>query len=333
MGMIFKRCLSSLPLLFLLSVLAFSIIKCIPGDPVDVLLGNAQRDISPAQLASMRSELGLDQPLWKQYSSWLGAVVTRGEFGRSYQDGRPALSVIVERLPATLILVGTALFVSFTLGTFWGMAMAFLKEGKLGSALDSLLVSCGLILYCAPGFWVGFLAIALAFRFGAVLHLPLLSVHPPGRSIEPMFVGAYVLLPALVLASRRTAKIALFVRAATLEEMSKEYAVFARSKGLSRMAVLTRHALKNSLLPLISLMGLSLPALLGGSVLVETVFAWPGMGRLAVEATFGRNYPVILALVLIYGTLVILANLIADLLQMAVDPRQLSLETNTNGRV
>lgn len=326
LGVILRRCLGSLPLLLLLSIVSFAVIKAIPGDPVDILLGQAEKDVSPAQVQAMRNELGLNQPMAKQYLSWLKGVITKGEFGRSYRDERPALTVIQERLPATLLLVGSALVVSFTFGILWGLLMVFLRLGNVSSALDALLVSVAVIFYSAPSFWVGFIALAIVSKWEPSLGIPVLGLHEPGLVAGWETMLRHAFLPALVLASRRTAKVALFVRASTLEELNKGYVTTARSKGLSSLAVLTRHVIRNSLLPVVSLVGLSLPALLGGSVMVESVFAWPGMGRLAVDATFGRNYPILLALIMIYGTLVIVSNLVADVVQLYLDPRALDQE-------
>ena len=332
LGMVLKRCLGSLPLLFLLSLVSFCIIKVLPGDPVEIMLGTAEKDVPPEQVAIMRKELGLDQPPVKQYAAWATGVVTRAEFGRSYRDGRPAINVIKERLPATLVLVGTALTISFTIGIVWGLFMAWLRLTK-AAQLDSFLIGLALLFYSAPSFWVGFLAIALVASYGPLSGVPVLGLHNPGEVGTLVALFEHAFLPALVLASRRTAKVALFVRASTIEEMGKGYVTTARGKGLSNAAVIIRHVMKNSFLPVASLIGLSLPALLGGSVLVESVFAWPGMGRLAVDATFGRNYPVLLALIMIYGTLVIASNLIADIVQLYLDPRARDFELNSQSRL
>lgn len=320
--------MGALPLLLVLSVVSFAIIKSLPGDPVDVLLGSAQKDVTPAELNSLRRDLGLYCPLLQQYGAWLSGVLLRHELGRSYRDGRPVADLIAERLPATLSLVATSIILAFTFGITSGLGMAFLNESKLGGYFETALVTMSLLLYSAPSFWLGFLAIAVLTETPCFSGLPVLGLHAPGaQSAMPSF--AYLLLPSLVLACRRAAKVALFVRTTTLEEMTKDYILVARSKGLSRAGVIVRHAAKNSLLPVVSLVGLSLPALLGGSVLIETVFGWPGMGRLAVDATFGRNYPVLLALIMIYGALVIVSNLAADLMQIALDPR--GSETATSG--
>ena len=331
LGVIWRRCLGSLPLILLLSIVAFSVIKALPGDPVDILLGSAEKDVSAQQIKAMREELGLTQPPAKQYLAWLKGIVTKGEFGRSYRDERPAITVIEERLPATLLLVGSALTISFTVGIFWGLLMVWLRTGVNAAGLDGFMVATALVFYSAPSFWVGFIAIAIVTSFPPLQSIPVLGLHEPGQPGGLFTLLQHAFLPALVLSSRRTAKVALFVRASTLEEMTRGYVTAARSKGLSGLAVLTRHVIRNSLLPVITLAGLSLPALLGGSVLVESVFAWPGMGRLAVDATFGRNYPVLLALIMIYGSLVIVSNLIADIVQLFLDPRARDDELNKSG--
>jgi peptide/nickel transport system permease protein len=317
--------------LFVLSLLSFAIIKSLPGDPVDILLGSAQKDISPAAVSQMRQELGLDKPPAQQYAAWLQGVLFRHELGRSYRDGRPVSDVIAERLPATLSLVGVSLIFAFTFGITSGLAMAALNATKVGSTIESVLVTSALILYSAPSFWLGFMALAVVMQSPCLSFIPILGLHEPGGSgLYPAL--PYLLLPAAVLSCRRTAKVALFVRTSTLEELTKDYVTVARSKGLSNLQVICRHVAKNSLLPAISLAGLSLPALLGGSVLVETVFGWPGMGRLAVDATFGRNYPVLLALIMIYGALVVASNMIADIAQYALDPRMRQFEPASSGR-
>ena len=317
---IIRRCLGTIPLLFVLSVVSFAIIKSLPGDPVDILLGTAQRDISPAQVSEMRRELGLDKPPAQQYASWIAGVLCRAQLGRSYRDGRPVAEVIAERLPATMSLVATSLIFAFTFGITSGLLMAAINSTKFGPLLENFMITTALVFYSAPGFWLGFLVIALITQCPGLSWLPVLGLHAPGvDSVFPTW--RYLILPALVLSCRRTAKVALFVRASTLEELAKDYVIIARSKGLSKPGVIVRHVAKNSLLPAVSLAGLSLPALLGGSVLIENVFGWPGMGRLAVDATFGRNYPVLLALIMIYGALVVVANMISDLVQMAMDPR------------
>ncbi len=331
-NIIYKRILAAVPLLLILSLVAFSIIKSLPGDPLDVMLGTAQRDVSPEQIATMRADLGLDKSFAEQYLRWLWHVFARADFGRSYKDGRPVAEVIGERLPATLALVLTSLFISFIIGTIWGLSMVWVRHRSSRNILENLLFSFSIILYSSPNFWVGLLIIAALANSRQFAGLSLLGMHDPGEPCTLASTVRHIIIPAIVLSTRRTAKVALFVRASTLDELNREYVLTARSKGLSRASVLLRHVARNSLLPVASLVGLSLPALLGGSVLIETVFAWPGMGRLAVESTFARNYSVMLALIMLYGLLVIVSSLIADIVQAWLDPRLSNTADDTPGK-
>jgi len=324
--LLLRRCLQAVPLLVFLSIVTFAAVLSLPGDPVDVLVGNAQKDMEPAEIQLLRQEFGLDRSPVEQYLLWVSNGVLKGNLGRSYKDGRPVVTIILERLPSTIRLVATALVLAFGIGMFWGLSMVLLKQSPVGKWLEAALFVVALIMYSAPGFWIGFVALTMAGRMSILGDVPLLAVHAAGTPLaNPAAILSafwYVLLPATVLSLRRMAKVALFVRTATLNELGQEYVTTALGKGLSRVRVLTKHVLRNSLAPIINLAGLSLPSLLGGSVLIETVFAWPGMGRLAVESTFGRDYPMILALVLMYGTLVIFSNLAADMLELINDPRR-----------
>ncbi|HEY9755662.1 MAG TPA: ABC transporter permease [Oculatellaceae cyanobacterium] len=320
-NIIYKRTLAAVPLLLILSLVAFGVIKSLPGDPIDVMLGTAQRDVAPERIAELRSELGLDKPVAEQYLRWLWHVTTKADFGRSYKDGRPVTEVIGERLPATLDLVVTSLVISFVFGTAWGLLMVWSRNKSAKNFVEGALFCTAIVLYSSPNFWVGLLIIAALASYPALAGFSLLGLHDPGTTATFASTARHIIIPAIVLSTRRTAKIALFVRASTLDELGREYVLTARSKGLKRSAVLLKHVARNSLIPVASLVGLSLPALLGGSVLIETVFAWPGMGRLAVESTFARNYSVMLALIVLYGVMVIVSSLIADLIQIWLDPR------------
>jgi len=308
--------MGAVPILLLLTILEFGLLRILPGDPVEVLLGSSEKDLSQQELSVVRHDLGLDRSLPEQYVAWLKEVA-KGNLGRSYRDGRPVSILIAERLPATVALVGSALIISVVLGVFWGTAMTWLGSSRRVRWLDQLSASSALILYCIPSFWLAFLLIALVGTTNWPA-IQLLGLHPPGQ--RGIWLASLI-LPASILASRRSAKLALLVRTSMLEEMDKEYVRTALAKGLSRAAILVRHVAKNSVGPIIAFLGLSVPALIGGSVLVEIVFGWPGMGRLAVDATFGRNYPVLLGLTLVYGAMVIASNLVADIIHRLVDPR------------
>lgn len=324
--MIAKRLLSAIPLLLILSLFCFAIVRAIPGDPVDVLLGNSQKDIPAQELANLRKEFGLDKPWPNQYLVWLGGFVGRGELGRSYRDGQPVLTVIGQPIVPTITLTGTALIFAFAGGIALGLTVSFLSTLKfqLPSQIMSIAI---LIIYSTPSFYLALIAL---FVFTQWSHLaPVLAFNNPGIANTPMQFLNHVWLPASVLAARRGAKVALFIKTSITEELSKQYVIYALSKGLSYRQVIVRHVFKNSLMPVVSLLGLSLPALLGGSVLVETIFAWPGLGRLVVEATFGRNYPILVTLTVIYGCLVVLANLLADITAEAIDPRLKTTEATS----
>jgi len=302
--------------LLLLSLSIFFLLRAIPGDPIDVFLGGAEKELSFHDKETLRHELGLDKSLPEQYLYWL-AEIAHGKLGSSYRDGRPVAKLIGERLPATLALVGFALCLILILGLIWGLCLVTLSWINRFTLLNSILLASAYAIGATPSFYLGFVLIVLVSH-SSLKSLPLLALHAAGLNGINL---ASLLLPGFVLASRRAAKLALFLNASMLVELSKDYVLTAKLKGLSKTNVLIKHVGKNSLGPIVSLLALSLPALFGGSILFEIVFAWPGMGRLAVDATFARNYPILLSLTMIYGTLVILANLAADALQLMLDPR------------
>lgn len=332
--MILKRVLAAIPTLFLVTLLSFTLMRSLPGDAVEVMLGSAQKELPAEDLQLLRKEFGLNQSPIRQYIHWLGgwfhdekskSSVGANALGRSYRDGRPVKEVILERVPCTLALVGLSLFIAFTVGLALGAVLAFLglscrrSNSKLAEQSENLLTAALLAIYSAPNFWLACLMLA-AIEAG-VVNLSVLGWHAPGLAVTPVGLITHLAAPALILSTRRTAKVALFIRSLALEEFGREYVVTALAKGLSLQAVIRRHILKNCLIPVVSLLGLSLPALIGGSVLIETIFCVPGLGRLSVEATFGRNYPVLLGLITLYGCTVIACNLLADILTNLVDPK------------
>jgi peptide/nickel transport system permease protein len=333
-------------MLFLLSLVSFFLIRSLPGDPVDVMLGSAQKEIPPQQLTFLRREFGLDKSPASQYWLWLkgwfysGQTNRQGEgkssdiaaqnaLGLSYRDGRPVKTVILERLPATLTLVSIALVISFSLGTASGAGLACLslvseQDSKLSAwaaRAEGVAVTMTLAVYSAPNFWMAFMAIAVIAHSTSLAAVPILGLHAPGVAATPLGMLAYLILPGVLLSARRSAKIALFIRSLALDELGREYVLSARAKGLSLAQVIVRHVLRNCLLPIVNLAGLSLPGLISGSVLIETVFCLPGMGRLMFESTLGRNYPVLMGLFMLYGAVVVVSNLLADIASISLDPR------------
>jgi peptide/nickel transport system permease protein len=362
LSLIVRRVLSAIPMLFLLSLVSFLLIRSLPGDPIDVMLGSAQKEIPASQLTLLRREYGLDKSPSSQYWLWLkgwfyqgggastraasgaagfqqsydlaasgesGDIAAQDALGLSYRDGRPVKSVIIERLPTTLALVGLALIISFTLGTALGAGLACLglvsERDSAWSAWaarsEAFAVTMTLAVYSAPNFWMAFMAIAAIASSPLLSAIPILGLHAPGQAATPLAMLAHLVLPGLLLAARRTAKIALFIRSLAIDELGREYVLSALAKGLSLGQVILRHVLRNCLLPIVNLAGLSLPGLISGSVLIETVFCLPGMGRLMFEATLGRNYPVLMGLFMLYGAVVVASNLLADIASIALDPR------------
>lgn len=305
----------------MLSVVSFTLIHSLPGDPLEAMIGGSARDVDPQELAEIRAEFGLDQPLVTQYLIWLKGWTGQGELGRSYQDNRKVLEVIWERIPATLTLIGMALVISFAVGLAWGLFMVWIRFKFRSTTLESPFVVTALVFYSIPAFFVGLLAIYAVTVVPGFRAIPLFGPIGFDENLGPTSLFKFAILPALVLSLGRSAKVALFVRSLATDEISKPYVMLALAKGLAYHQVILRHVVRNCLIPVINLLALSLPALIGGSVLIETIFAWPGMGRLAVDATFGRNYPVMTTLVMFYGAMVVLSNLLADIGQSFVDPR------------
>ena len=296
--------------------LVFFAIHLAPGTP---FLPSGDRPLDPAVEAGLRARFGLDRPLGAQYVSYLGELA-RGDLGESFSQQRPVGEALAQALPNTLALAGSALAIDFVLGTLLGVLMA----ARAGRRSDRWLGAVTLVVYALPTFWLGLL---LLLAFGQWLHW-----LPVGGVTDPVLYGAlgfggrmadrlrHLLLPALSLGLVGAAGTARFQRAAMLDALGQGFVRTARAGGLSERRVLG-HALRNALLPSITLLGLALPFLLTGSVVVETVFAWPGMGKLAADAIASRDYPVVLAATLVAAVLVVSGSLLADLLYAAADPR------------
>ena len=310
-GAVVGRLIRATPLLILLSLISFAILHLAPGDPAALLYG---LDATPQDLAQIRTHWGLDRPLASQYLNWL-AHVARGDLGRSLVDGRPVATILGERLAATLTLAFAALALGMTLGVTLGLLAATHAE----SALDRVLTFAATLFYSLPPFWLGLLFILI---FAVWLRwLPSGGRASPSGPASIADLLAHLALPTLVLALHVLAHFLRYTRAALLDELQQGYVRTARAKGLGERAVLLQHALRNAALPLITLAGLSLPQLLSGSAVVETVFAWPGLGRLLVEAAFQRNYSVLMGDILLVGALVVLGSLAADVCYVLADPR------------
>lgn len=281
--------------------LVFLLIHLVPGDPVEAMLGESAR---PADRSALREALGLDRPLGEQYLNYLGGLV-RLDLGQSFQFQRPVADLLAERIPPTLELAGAALALALALAVPLGV----LAARNRGGVLDSGAMGLSLLGISIPNFWLGPLLIL-------VFSLWLGWTPVSGRDGLVSLV-----LPAITLGTGLAAVLARMVRSSVLEVLGEDYVRTARAKGLSEGAVMWRHALRNAWLPVLTLVGLQLGGLLGGAVITETVFAWPGVGSLLVEAIQNRDYPVVQACVLLISLAYVLVNTVTDLVYALVDPR------------
>ena len=307
---VLKRLLISVPVLLLVSVMVFSLIHLIPGDPIDYLF--ADETLTPEIRAQYQRDLGLDQPLLVQYGSWLGRVL-RGDLGMSLQMGRPILNLIGERVPATLLLALAATLVAVVIAIPAGIIAAI----KRHTSYDYLFMSSALFGISIPHFWLGILLILF---FSVFLDLLPSSGYRPLWS-DPMGSLEHLLLPSITLGTSMAAIVARMTRSEMLEEIGKEYVRTARAKGMPERRVIFRHILKNALVPTLTILGIQFGRLMGGMVVVEYVFAWPGLGSLVVDAVYSRDYPMVQALVLTFAMIAVTINMGVDILYRYVNPR------------
>jgi peptide/nickel transport system permease protein len=312
------RVLQGITIVFLVATLTFLLIHLAPGDPVTALSETRRR--TPEVEQQLRRNLGLDRPLVEQYVRYILGVA-RGDLGMSFAERRPVWSAIRERIPATMGLALAALAIDFALG----ISIGALQGARAKSRTDDALSLVTLTLFSVPVFWLG-LMLLLVFA----QHLGWFPVNgAKDAALYPyLSLGGklwdrarHLVLPALTLGLVGAATTARYQRAAMLEVMRHDFMRTARSKGLTERVVLVRHALRNALLPTITLFGLSLPVLLSGAVLVESVFGWPGLGKFAADAIAARDYPVVTGAAIAAATMVVVGNLLADVLYRVVDPR------------
>ena len=311
------RILQLLIVVFLVTAISFFLIRLAPGDPFSFI---GDYTISDAVRDRLRAQFGYDRPLIEQFVLFLGNVA-RGRLGYSHSMHRDVGSVIASAVPRTLLLMGAALFTSFAIG----IAVGALQAVRRGSWLDRSASGLLLLFYSIPDFWLALMAL-LAFAYW-------LPIFPAGGMVDQVMhdylsfggrvrdVIAHLILPSCTLALLGAAGIARFQRAALLDVLPQDYVRTARAKGLAERRVILKHALRNALLPVITLLGLSLPALVGGTFFVEKVFSWPGMGYIAANAIASRDYDLVTGTVIVGGIMVALGSLLADLLYAAADPR------------
>jgi len=312
------RLLQAVMTLVLVAIILFFLMRLAPGDPLSQL--SADQQMSAVEIERLRQQYGLDQPLLRQFVAWARAV-TRGDLGVSIQHGRPVTSLIAEGLPATLLLGGVVLLVNFTLGPWLGSVQAV----RRGTAADRWLAAASLAGYAMPSFWLGLVLVGLvAVRWHLLpaggLQNPLLPAHAPAWA-RGLDIAAHLVLPALTLVVVSIASTMRYQRRALLEVLPLPYIVAARARGLAEPLVLRRHAWRNALFPVLTLAGLWLPILATGSVFVEAVFAWPGLGSLAAGAVGARDYPLLMGTTLLVSALVVLGGFLTDVAYAMLDPR------------
>ena len=308
---ILRRLVLMIPVAFLVTIGVFALARISPADPVLVFAGE---DRDPARLAEIRTDLGLDQPLPLQYVAWLGHAV-QGDLGRSFQNKQKVSEAIIERLPATFELGAAALLISIT----FALVIGILSAVKRNSVVDLLSTSITLLGVSFPSFFLG---IVLILLFAYVIPGHLL---PPG-GYTPLTTDfgqniRYLVLPAVTLATASLALNLRQVRSSLLDVFGLEYMRTARAKGLREGTVITRHALKNALIPVVTLIGIQIGAIIEGAVITETIFFWPGIGRLAVQAIPSNDYPVVQGVVLVSAFSFMLSTLLVDVLYAWIDPR------------
>ncbi len=307
-----RRLAQVLLTLVILATVTFAAVRAAPGGPAQVLLGPDR--YTPQLEAQLNRQLGLDRPLPEQLLHWAGSLA-RGELGYSYFHRRPAGAVVAERLPNTLLLGGLAFLASLAGGVGLGVAAAV----RRGTWTDRLVSSAAVAVVATPSFWLGILLVVV---FAAWLRvLPSAGMAPVGQENDVVARGRHLLLPLLTMALPHGASLALYTRAAMLDALAADYTRTARAKGVGERGVAWGHALRNAASPIATVAGLNLPHIVEGSVVVESVFAWPGLGRLTVTSVGQRDYPVLLVVTLLVGLAVVLANLLTDLLYHALDPR------------
>jgi peptide/nickel transport system permease protein len=307
-----KRAISLIPVLLGMTFTVFFVMRLIPGDVVQVMLAEAEAYADPEVVEALRRSFGLDQPLLVQFWDWFTALL-HGDLGTSFRTGQPVVTEIAQRMPATLQLAAAALFVSLLISIPAGIITAVRRNGPV----DSLARLISLIGLSMPNFWIGILLISV---FSVTL-----GVLPAGGYVAPSedLVAhlRYLVMPAITLGTALAAVTMRMTRSSLIETLGEDYVRTARAKGLRERKVIGGHALRNALIPVVTIVGIQIANLLGGSVVVETVFSWPGIGSSIVRAIFQRDYPLVQGATLFLSLFFVLCNFLVDLAYVYLDPR------------
>jgi peptide/nickel transport system permease protein len=312
-----SRLAKSIAMILIIAAFSFVLVRSAPGDPAQVLAGQTG-NADALMLAQVRQEYGLDKPYYVQLALHLRKVVSL-DLGQSYRQQMPVSALIMERLPATLLLTGVA----FAAALIAGVALGTLAALRAGKVSDTILTVLSLLLYAMPVFWLGLmLVLVFSLKLG---WLPAFGYQTIGAEFSMLAhigdVLAHLALPALSLSAVYVAIYTRLMRASVIDVMDQDFIKTAKAKGLRARVVVARHILRNAIIPVVTVAGMQAGSLIGGAVVVETVFAWPGLGRLTYDALLQRDYPVLLGLFLVMSVLVIALNIATDILYRLVDPR------------
>lgn len=326
-----ERLLQLIPVLLGVALVAFLMMSLTPGDPVEIMIGNDDF-ITPEQIAVMRRDLGLDLPLHKRFIQFTGNAV-QGDFGISFFHRRPVAEVLLERLPATIELALAALFIALLISIPCGMLAAI----KRGSIFDRIATTISVAGVAVPNFWLGimlimFFSVQLGWlpvsgQTSYMVNIPrvtgfmLIDSMLWGRPDVFWDVLKHLALPAITLGTSLSAMLMRVTRTSMIETLQQDYVSFAVAKGLSPRRVLIRHALRNALIPVVTVIAINFGSLLSGSIITETIFSWPGVGRLLIDGVSARNYPLVQSAILMFAVFYIIANFIADILYVVLNPR------------
>lgn len=307
-----KRLIQAIPLLFGISIISFFAMKIMPGGPLAGMLMNPK--VTPADVERLKVLWGLDQPIYVQYIKWLGSMLT-GDWGFSYRTGLPVLQTILDRLPSTFFLMGLSYILSLAVAIPVGIYSAL----KRYSFFDYVFTVGSFVGVAVPTFWFGIMMqLVFAVNLG---WLPSSGMMDVGTGFSLVDRLEHMAMPVLVLALVNMASWSRYMRSSMIETLNQDYIRTARAKGLSERVVNFRHALRNALIPIVTLLGLSLPAIFGGAVITEQIFAWPGMGQLFISSVYSRDYSILMGCLMLTAVTVVFGNIFADLAYSFLDPR------------
>lgn len=309
-----RRVLGAIPLLFIVTVISYAMMGLSPGGPA-AILGQSARGLTPAAREHLLAALGLDRPWYVQYFYWLQNLVLHGSLGYSYVDNRPVIAKILEKLPITIELIGLSIVVTLAVAIPVGIYAATKRD----SIFDHLSSALAFVAYGVPTFWLGIILIDLFAVHWQIF--PASGIASLGQESNPIDRLAHLILPVATLSIVSFAGWMRYQRASMVDVLDQQFVRTARSKGLDERAVIYKHAFRNALLPVVTLLGLSLPGLVGGAYFIEYVFSLPGMGYLGITSAFARDYPTLMGITLLSAVLVIAGNLLADIAYGYVDPR------------